>query len=53
MTLELFSLFDFLYIKEGSVCWYGGLSCKLNSNVLSKVRVLFFLRYKKCSGVFA
>jgi hypothetical protein len=31
------------YIKEGSVCWYDGLSCKLSSNALSKVRVLFFL----------
>ena len=31
-------------IKEGSVCWYDGLSCKLNSVWLSKVQFLFFLR---------
>jgi hypothetical protein len=30
-------------IKEGSVCWYDGLSCKLNSVWLSKVQFLFFL----------
>src|SRR5882757_2088284 len=41
--LTIHILYIFIYIKEGSVCWYGGLSCKLNSNVLSKVRVLFFL----------
>lgn len=29
--------------KEGSVCRYDGLSCKLSSLLLSKVRVLFFL----------
>ena len=30
--------------KEGSVCWYDGLSCKLNSLMLSKVQFLFFLK---------
>jgi hypothetical protein len=35
-----------LYIqKEGSVCWYDGLSCKLNSLLLSKVQFLFFLNF--------
>ena len=43
MYRDLLSLKIFLYIKEDSVCGYDGLSCKLNSNVLSKVRVLFFL----------
>ena len=25
------SIFSLGFIKEGSVCWYDGLSCKLNS----------------------
>ena len=28
-------MFIYIYIdKEGSVCWYDGLSCKLNSNAI-------------------
>ena len=45
LMLTIHILYIFIYIKEGSVCWYDGLSCKLNSNMLSKVQFLFFLIY--------
>ena len=34
---KMFIDFMFINYKEGYVCWYDGLSCKLNSIVLSKV----------------